>query len=186
MKYVLNEKLTAISKEQIKLIEPDRLTKYTQAIIFYRFLSDLSELHLDTILDENNIPADDITIEDVKYIEETSMNILGYYIPPEHFYSVLVEQAKTKKPILEEFDKSLKAIQNGINLCYIDFEYNGLFYPANLESDQIGSTPLEKEKTIANLFIAIEELDYDPVTDDLNSYYDAFGMEVLFGEENSY
>ena len=110
----LESKLWAIADELRGNMDANEFKNYMLGFIFYRYLSEKLEIHLNNELEEDEITFSE-AYKDETYREDLEIEgieALGYFIEPNLLFSSIIEKCKLGEFILEDLAKALNEISN--------------------------------------------------------------------------
>ena len=189
-----------MSEEQLRVLErqlwniadllrgkmnADEYKNYVLGFIFYKYLSEKQELYADELLQEDNIKYIELKDEDIiEDIKEDSIENLGFFLRPDELFRYLVKKGTgafgEDRFILEDLQKALKAIEDRAYEYESSEDFVGLFEDVDLTSPKLGKTPNDKNELIVEIFLYLDEIDFDiknPKSDILGQAY-----EYLIGQ----
>ena len=113
----LSQKLWAIANELRGQMDASEFKNYILGVIFYRYLSERTEMYMAEILKNDGVTYEE-AFKDDEYrpvVEEWSLSKLGYVIKPENLFRNLIRKITkfdndADKFSVEDFEKAIKAI----------------------------------------------------------------------------
>ena len=130
----LESKLWAIADDLRGNMDANEFKNYILGFIFYRYLSEKLELHMNEELKEDELTfeqawADDDFKQDL--IDE-GITALGYFLEPQYLFSNLIKKAKVNEFILGDLVKSLNYISNSSMGTDSQDDFSNLFEDVDL------------------------------------------------------
>ena len=127
----LESKLWAIADVLRGNMDANEFKNYILGFIFYRYLSEKLEIHMNKELEMDDLTfAEAWEKDDYKEdLKEEGINVLGYFLEPQHLFSNIVEKAKVNEFILDDLLKSLNYISNSSMGTASQDDFSNLFEP---------------------------------------------------------
>jgi len=164
----------------------DEYRNYILGLIFYKFLSEkmahtaqdfLRDDGIDFATIDGNTPdGQDI----LKALEESMVQELGYYLPPEWLFERIAARAADGAFVLDVLADALEGIQASTTGHQSEDNFQHLFDDLDLASNKLGKTGNERNATIAKVLTELQGIDFrldDAQGDVLGDAY-----EFLIGE----
>lgn len=158
----LESKLWAIADVLRGNMDANEFKNYILGFIFYRYLSEKLEIHLNKELETDNLTfAEAWEKDDYKDdLKEEGISVLGYFLEPQYLFSNIVEKAKVNEFILDDLLKSLNYISNSSMGTDSQDDFSNLFEDVDLNSSKLGKTANEKNKTISKIILNLNDIDF--------------------------
>jgi type I restriction enzyme M protein len=137
---------------------------FSLGFIFYKYLSEKIELYVNKELKADGLSfkqaweGNDETLKAA--IKETSMQDLGYFVPPEHLYSSMIELIGKKENILPALERSMKRIEDSTVGQDSEEDFGGLFSDIDLASPKLGRTADDKNRLVSDVLLALNGIDF--------------------------
>lgn len=172
----LESKLWAIADVLRGNMDANEFKNYILGFIFYRYLSEKLEIHLNKELEMDNLTfAEAWKKEDYKEdLKEEGINALGYFLEPQYLFSNIVEKAKVNEFILDDLLKSLNYITNSSMGTASQDDFSNLFEDVDLNSSKLGKTANDKNKTISKIILNLNDIDFKIEDDEADILGDAY------------
>ena len=172
----LESKLWAIADVLRGNMDANEFKNYILGFIFYRYLSEKLEIHLNKELEMDNLTfAEAWKKEDYKEdLKEEGINALGYFLEPQYLFSNIVEKAKVNDFILDDLLKSLNYISNSSMGTASQDDFSNLFEDVDLNSSKLGKTANDKNKTISKIILNLNDIDFKLEDDEADILGDAY------------
>jgi len=165
----LSAKLWAIANDLRGSMDSTEFRNYILGTIFYRYLSERTEMYMDDLLkDEGGITYEE-AFKDEEYnpiVIQWSIEHLGYVIKPEHLFRELVR--KITKPIndadkfsVEDYERAVSVLTGSTMGQQSEAAFAGLFDDMRLQDSHLGSTVSERTDRIAKVIVRISDIDMD-------------------------
>lgn len=161
---MLRNKLWAVANDLRGKMNPDEYKDYMLGFLFYKYLSENTEKHLDRMLadehvtyrmlaDPANTPAGETPENYLALLKEEALADpdLGYFLPPQYLFSAVAAKAQTPGTMILD---DLYAAFNAIETSGRETEstsFNNLFEDIDLTSTKLGHTPTERNTLIAKV-----------------------------------
>ena len=158
----LSQTLWAIANELRGQMDSSEFKNYILGVIFYRYLSERTELYMAEILENDGITYEDaFADEDYRpVVEEWSLSKLGYVIKPENLFRNLVRkitkfQDDADKFSVEDFEKAINDLVGSTMGHESNKAFDGLFSDMRLQDTRLGETVSERTDMISRYPILI-------------------------------
>ncbi len=113
-------------------------------------------------------------------LQEEAVETIGYFLEPSFLFRTLVEKAKVKEFLLDDLSKALKEIEQSTQGHESEDDFIGLFSDVDLTSPKLGRTPDAKNKTISEIILHLNDINFDYDDVDTDILGDAY--EYLIGQ----
>lgn len=162
----LSNKLWAIANDLRGTMDSTEFRNYILGTIFYRYLSERTEMYMVDLLKEDNMSYDEaFTNEEFKpIVEKWSIERLGYIIKPANLFRELVR--KIVKPVGDEDKFSVQDYERAINELTgstmgqkSEAAFKGLFDDMRLQDSHLGDSVSERTNKIGKVIVRISEID---------------------------
>lgn len=172
----LESKLWAIADDLRGNMDANEFKNYILGFIFYRYLSEKLELHMNEELKEDELTfeqawADDDFKQDL--IDE-GITALGYFLEPQYLFSNLIKKAKVNEFILGDLVKSLNYISNSSMGTDSQDDFSNLFEDVDLNSSKLGKSDDDKNKLISKILLNLNDIDFKLEDDESDILGDAY------------
>jgi len=172
----LESKLWAIADDLRGNMDANEFKNYILGFIFYRYLSEKLELHMNKELE-----VDKLTFQEAWQKEEFKKELcdegitsLGYFIEPQYLFSRIIEKAKVNDFILQDLVKSLTYISNSSMGTRSQDDFSNLFEDVDLTSSKLGRTDDDKNKLISKIMLHLNDIDFKLEDDESDILGDAY------------
>ena len=172
----LERELWAIADVLRGNMDANEFKNYILGFIFYRYLSEKLEIHMDNELENDNLTFAEAWEKDEfkEDLKEEGIGTLGYFLEPQYLFSNIVEKAKVNEFILEDLLKSLNYISNSSMGTASQDDFSNLFEDVDLNSSKLGKSANEKNKTISKIILNLNDIDFKLDDDDADILGDAY------------
>ena len=145
----LEAKLWAVADELRGNMDASEFKNYMLGLIFYRYLSERIESHLNKELENDGITfAQAYEKEDYKEdLEEEATESLGYFVEPSHLYSTIVTKCTKREFILDDLAEALNTISNSSLGHESQDDFSNLFEDVDLTSSKLGKNPEKRNRS---------------------------------------
>ena len=149
-------------------MDASEFKNYILGTIFYRYLSERTEMYMQEILQEDGLSYEDaFSNTDFKpIVEQWSLEHLGYIIKPENLFREL--SRKITKPrndgdkfSVEDYERAINELSGSTIGHQSEAAFSGLFDDVRLQDTRLGDTVSERTATIGSVISRIAELDMD-------------------------
>ena len=158
----LESKLWAIADELRGNMDANEFKNYILGFIFYRYLSEKLELHLNKELIEDGLTFEEAWDEE-EYREDLideGLISLGYFLEPQYLFSNIIEKAKVNDFILEDLIKSLNYISNSSLGTKSQEDFSNLFEDVDLNSSKLGRSDNDRNRLISKILLNLNDIDF--------------------------
>ena len=172
----LESKLWAIADELRGNMDANEFKNYILGFIFYRYLSEKLELHMNEELKEDRLTFEQAWAkEDYRDdLTEEGISSLGYFLEPQYLFSNIIEKAKVNDFILGDLIKSLNYISNSSMGAESQDDFSNLFEDVDLNSSKLGKSDDDKNKLISKILLNLNDIDFKLDDDESDILGDAY------------
>lgn len=162
----LSSQLWAIANDLRGGMDANEFRNYILGTIFYRCLSERTEMYMEEILKEDGLTYEEaFTNEDYKpIVEQWSLEHLGYIIRPENLFREL--NRKIVKPkgdgdkfSVEDYERAVNELTGSTLGHKSEKAFEGLFNDMRLQDTRLGDTVSERTEKIGKVIAKIGEID---------------------------
>lgn len=164
----LSQKLWAIANDLRGQMDASEFKNYILGVIFYRYLSERTEMYMADILSEENKTYEEAFADDVyKPIVETwSLSKLGYVIKPENLFRNLIRKITkfendADKFSVEDLEKAISDLEGSTMGHESNKAFDGLFDDMRLQDSRLGATVSDRTEMISKVMIRVNDIDFD-------------------------
>lgn len=149
-------------------MDASEFKNYILGTIFYRYLSERTEMYMQDILKEDNLSYEEAFADEVykPIVEQWSIEHLGYIIKPTNLFREL--NRKITKPnddadkfSIEDYERAISELSGSTLGHESEAAFSGLFDDVRLQDTRLGDTVAERTKKIGSVISRIAELDMD-------------------------
>ena len=158
----LESKLWAIADDLRGNMDANEFKNYILGFIFYRYLSEKLELHMN-----EELKVDKLTFQQAwenesyqKDLREEGIYSLGYFLEPQYLFSTIIEKAKINEFILNDLIKSLSYISNSSLGTESQDDFSNLFEDVDLNSSKLGKSDDDKNRLISKILLNLNDIDF--------------------------
>ena len=164
----LSSQLWSIANDLRGGMDANEFRNYILGTIFYRYLSERTELYMQDILKDDNLTYNEaFTSEDFKpIVEKWSLEHLGYIIKPENLFRELYR--KVIKPVgdgdkfsVEDYERAVSELTGSTLGHKSEAAFAGLFDDMRLQDTRLGDTVAERTDKIGKVIAKIGGIDMD-------------------------
>lgn len=164
----LSAALWGISNDLRGGMDSSEFKNYILGTIFYRYLSERTELYMQDILKEDNLTYEEaFSDEDYKpIVEQWSIEHLGYIIKPENLFREL--HRKIVKPnddgdkfSIEDYERAINELTGSTLGHESEAAFSGLFDDMRLQDTRLGDTVAERSDKIGKVIAKIADIEMD-------------------------
>ena len=162
----LSSQLWSIANDLRGSMDANEFRNYILGTIFYRYLSERTEMYMETILKEDNLTYEEaFANEEFKpIVEQWSLEHLGYIIKPENLFREL--NRKIVKPngdgdkfSVEDYERAVNELAGSTLGHKSEKAFEGLFNDMRLQDTRLGDTVSERTEKIGKVIAKIGEID---------------------------
>ena len=164
----LSSQLWSIANDLRGGMDANEFRNYILGTIFYRYLSERTELYMQDILKDDNLTYEEaFASDDFKpIVEKWSLEHLGYIIKPENLFREL--NRKVIKPVgdgdkfsVEDYERAVNELSGSTLGHKSEAAFAGLFDDMRLQDTRLGDTVSERTDKIGKVIAKIGEIDMD-------------------------
>ena len=164
----LSSQLWSIANDLRGGMDANEFRNYILGTIFYRYLSERTELYMQDILKDDNLSYEEAFANaDFKpIVEKWSLEHLGYIIKPENLFREL--NRKVIKPLgdgdkfsVEDYERAVNELSGSTLGHKSEAAFAGLFDDMRLQDTRLGDTVSERTDKIGKVIAKIGEIDMD-------------------------
>ncbi len=164
----LSSQLWSIANDLRGGMDANEFRNYILGTIFYRYLSERTELYMQDILKDDNLTYEEaFSNTDFKpIVEKWSLEHLGYIIKPENLFREL--NRKVVKPSgngdkfsVEDYERAVNELTGSTLGNKSEAAFSGLFDDMRLQDTRLGDTVSERTDKIGKVIAKIGEIDMD-------------------------
>ena len=149
-------------------MDASEFKNYILGTIFYRYLSERTEMYMQEILKEDGLSYEEAFANtDFKpIVEQWSIEHLGYIIKPENLFRELARKITKPKDdgdkfSVEDYERAINELTGSTLGHESEAAFSGLFDDVRLQDTRLGDTVSERTATIGSVISRISELDMD-------------------------
>lgn len=179
---LLFNKLWAIANTLRGTMDASEFKNYMLGFIFYKHLSEKIEKFVNKELEADGLSFEE-AYEDQEIreaLQEESVETIGYFLEPKFLFASLIAKAKIGDFLLDDLSKALKEIEQSTQGHESEDDFIGLFSDVDLTSPKLGRTPDAKNKTISDILLHLNDINFDYDSVDSDILGDAY--EYLIGQ----
>jgi len=149
-------------------MDANEFRNYILGTIFYRYLSERTEMYMQDLLKEDGISYEE-AFADTQYrpiVEKWSIDHLGYIIRPENLFRVLYQRIVKPKDdadkfSIEDYERAVNELTGSTLGQKSEKAFEGLFNDMRLQDTRLGDTVSERTDKIGKVISKIGDLDMD-------------------------
>ena len=162
----LSSQLWAIANDLRGGMDANEFRNYILGTIFYRYLSERTEMYMEEILKEDGLTYEQaFADEDYKpIVEQWSLEHLGYIIRPENLFRELYRRivkpnGDADKFSVEDYERAVNELTGSTLGHKSEKAFEGLFNDMRLQDTRLGDTVSERSEKIGKVIAKIGEID---------------------------
>ncbi len=164
----LSSQLWSIANDLRGGMDANEFRNYILGTIFYRYLSERTELYMQDILKDDKLTYEEAFANDdfKPIVEKWSLEHLGYIIKPENLFREL--NRKIIKPVgdgdrfsVEDYERAVNELTGSTLGHKSEAAFAGLFDDMRLQDTRLGDTVSERTDKIGKVIAKIGEIDMD-------------------------
>lgn len=164
----LSTQLWAIANDLRGGMDANEFRNYILGTIFYRYLSERTEMYMQEILQEDNLTYEQ-AFADEEYrpvVEQWSIEHLGYIIKPENLFrelnrKVIKSKDESDKFSVEDYERAVSQLSGSTLGHQSEAAFAGLFDDMRLQDTRLGDTVAERTDKIGKVIAKIGDIDMD-------------------------
>ena len=164
----LSAQLWSIANDLRGGMDANEFRNYILGTIFYRYLSERTEMYMQEILEEDHLTYEEaFTDEEFKpIIEQWSLEHLGYIIRPENLFRELYRrivkpEGEGDKFSVEDYERAVNELSGSTLGHKSEKAFEGLFNDMRLQDTRLGDTVSERTEKIGKVITKIGDIDMD-------------------------
>lgn len=164
----LSQKLWAIANELRGQMDASEFKNYILGVIFYRYLSERTEMYMAEILENDGVTYEEAFADDDyrPVVEEWSLSKLGYVIKPENLFHNLIRKITkfendADKFSVEDFEKAINELVGSTMGHESNKVFDGLFNDMRLQDARLGETVADRTDMIGRVMVKVSDIDFD-------------------------
>lgn len=160
----------------------DEFRDYILGFIFFKYLSEKQRTYANKILKADNLLYDLIDLHDQpkearEAVRTSSVDYLGFHLPPEDLFS---ELSKRGGDILEDVQRILRDIEQSTMGHESEDDFDHLFESVDLDASKLGKTYNDRNAALVDIFRALDRIDFQLDDTEADVLGDAY--EYLIGK----
>ena len=177
---ILHKQLWNIANELRGKMGADEFRDYILGFIFYKYLSDKAVKFANELLDGEDITFtefDDNNLEHQRYIAEIAKNSIaevGFSLTPNQLFHTISERGKQGLFILDDLDKTLKAIERSTLGTDSEEDFAKLFEDLDLNSSKLGNSANDRNELVVKVLNHLDGIDFDLTNTEKDVLGDAY------------
>lgn len=178
----LSQALWAIANELRGQMDASEFKNYILGVIFYRYLSERTELYMKELLENDGVTYEEAFADDDyrPVVEEWSLEHLGYIIKPENLFRELIRKiVKFKddddKFSIEDFELAISELTGSTMGHPSNKAFDGLFSDMRLQDVRLGETVADRTDMIGRVMVRVSDIDFNLQ----NSQFDVLGTAYM-------
>ncbi len=164
----LSSQLWSIANDLRGGMDANEFRNYILGTIFYRYLSERTEMYMQDILKNDNLTYEEaFTNADYKpIVEKWSIDHLGYIIRPENLFRelnrrIVKPSSDAEKFSIEDYERAVSELTGSTLGHKSEAAFSGLFDDMRLQDSRLGDTVSERTDKISKVIAKIGEIDMD-------------------------
>ena len=162
----LSSQLWSIANDLRGGMDANEFRNYILGTIFYRYLSERTEMYMEELLKEDNLTYEEaFTNPDFKpIVEQWSLEHLGYIIRPENLFRelnrrIIKPEGDADKFSIEDYERAVNELTGSTLGHKSEKVFEGLFNDMRLQDTRLGDTVSERTDKIGKVIAKIGEID---------------------------
>ena len=164
----LSQKLWAIANDLRGQMDASEFKNYILGVIFYRYLSERTEIYMAEILENDDVTYEEAFADDDyrPVVEDWSLSKLGYVIKPENLFRNLIRkitkfESDDDKFSVEDFEKAINDLVGSTMGHPSNKAFDGLFNDMRLQDSRLGETVADRTEMIGRVMVKVSDIDFD-------------------------
>ena len=162
----LSSQLWSIADDLRGGMDANEFRNYILGTIFYRYLSERTEMYMQEILKEDNLSYEEAfsNTQFKPIVEKWSIEHLGYIIRPENLFrelyrKIIKPQNDADKFSIEDYERAVGELTGSTLGHHSEAAFSGLFDDMRLQDTRLGDTVSERTDKIGKVIAKIGEID---------------------------
>lgn len=162
----LSSQLWSIANDLRGGMDANEFRNYILGTIFYRYLSERTEMYMEEILKEDGLTYEEaFSNADFKpIVEQWSLEHLGYIIKPENLFRelnrrIIKPKNDEDKFSIEDYERAVNELTGSTLGNKSEKAFEGLFNDMRLQDTRLGDTVSERTEKIGKVISKIGEID---------------------------
>lgn len=179
----LQKKLWSIANDLRGNMDASEFRNYILGLIFYRFLSEKTEVQVEHLLNEDENLTYEQAWQDKDYKEAIEVELLeriGFVIEPQDLFSTFIKKIETQSFEIQDLHKAINKIESSTRGQESEDDFNHLFDDMDLNSSRLGNTNAARTKLIAKVMVNLSTLPFVHSDIEIDMLGDAY--EYLIGQ----
>lgn len=178
----LQKKLWSIANDLRGNMDASEFRNYILGLIFYRFLSEKTEVQVDVLLEGENMTYEQAwQNEDYKEaLEAELLERIGYVIEQQDLFSTLIKKIENQTFEIEDLHKAISKIETSTRGQESEDDFDHLFDDMDLNSSRLGNTNAARTKLISKVMMNLSTLPFVHSDIEIDMLGDAY--EYLIGQ----
>ena len=164
----LSSQLWAIANDLRGGMDANEFRNYILGTIFYRYLSERTEMYMEDTLKEDGLTYEQAFADDDfrPIVEQWSLEHLGYIIRPENLFRelnrrIIKPNGDADKFSVEDYERAVNELTGSTLGHKSEKAFEGLFNDMRLQDTRLGDTVAERTEKIGKVIAKIGEIDMD-------------------------
>ncbi|OOV77042.1 type I restriction-modification system subunit M [Mammaliicoccus fleurettii] len=179
----LQKKLWSIANDLRGNMDASEFRNYILGLIFYRYLSEKTEVQVELLLseDEGMTYEKAWEIEDYKEgLEAELLERIGYVIEPQDLFSSLIKRIEKQDFEVQDLHKAISKIETSTRGQESEDDFDHLFDDMDLNSSRLGNTNEARSRLISKVMVNLSTLPFVHSDIEIDMLGDAY--EYLIGQ----
>src|SRR5699024_3073205 len=178
----LQKNLWAIANDLRGNMDASEFRNYILGLIFYRFLSEKTEMQANILLREDDMSyAEAWEMDEYREVlEQELIARIGFVIEPQDLFSNLIQKIENRTFELEHLHEAINKIEASTRGERSEDDFDHLFDDMDLTSNRLGNTNAERTKLIAKVMANLAKLPFTQEDMEIDMLGDAY--EYLIGQ----
>lgn len=149
-------------------MDSSEFKNYILGTIFYRYLSERTEIYMQEILKEDNLTYEEAfsNAEFKPIVEQWSIEHLGYIIKPENLFrelyrKIVKPEGEADKFSIEDYERAISELSGSTLGHESEAAFSGLFDDMRLQDSRLGDTVSDRSDKIGKVIARIAEIKMD-------------------------
>lgn len=162
----LSSQLWAIANDLRGGMDANEFRNYILGTIFYRYLSERTEMYMREILENDGVTYEKAFADDEyrPIVEQWSLEHLGYIIRPENLFrelnrKIIKPKDDNDKFSVEDYERAVSQLSGSTLGHKSEKAFEGLFNDMRLQDTRLGDTVAERTAKISKVIAKIGEID---------------------------